>query len=282
MIISLCHATFHASIKPQEMKALWLGKSIKKNLIEYIPGLNEDDFISIENTKYLKRFISSKTNQCTAVKNWNGSARIATGDLIFVIADDLIPPFGWDEKLREICDGINPKKYSFAVKINDSNSSLDTKMRHPIISRKFYEKFGLFDNKFRGVFCDDDITKRAFWKSLIIDGRELEFIHGLDSNKLNNKIKNKLSNNKSKILLNKQSEYEYGFKIIQEKWRYRKLFSPILLFRQKPKFLPFYIYSYIAFILRFFSSILLLLNLNEMQRVIKIKFKRFFNFFINN
>ena len=29
MIISLCHATFHATIKPQEIKALWLEKSIK-------------------------------------------------------------------------------------------------------------------------------------------------------------------------------------------------------------------------------------------------------------
>ena len=90
-----------------------------------------------------------------------------------------------------------------------------------------------------------------------------------------------MDSNKSKILLNKQSEYEYGFKIIQEKWRYRKLISPILLFRQKPKFLPFYIYSNIAVILRFFSSILLLLNFNETQRAIKIKFRRFFNFFIN-
>ena len=51
MIISLCHATFHASIKPQEMKALWLGKSIKKNLIEYIPGLNEDDLMNIDFSK---------------------------------------------------------------------------------------------------------------------------------------------------------------------------------------------------------------------------------------
>ena len=278
MIISLCHATFHSPIKPKEIKALWLEKSIKKSLIEYIPGLNEDDYAAIENTKYLKRFISPKTNQCTAVNNWNGSARITSGDLIFVIADDLIPPFGWDEKLREICSDINPKKYSFAIKINDSNSILDTKMRHPIISRKFYEEFGLFDDKFRGVFCDDDITKRAFWKSLIIDGRELEFIHGLDSNKLKIKVKNKVSNTKSKILLNKKSEYEYGFKIIQENWRYRKLFSPTLLLRKKPKFLPIYIYSNITFIFRFFSSILLLLNFIEMQRVIKVKLKRFFNF----
>ena len=141
MFISLCHATYHSKKKPLAIKNLWLERAIAKELIEYIPGLNSDDYESYNNTLNIKRFIRPKTNLCTAVDNWNGSAKLAKGDLIFVIADVLIPPYGWDIKIKELINGLSPKKHAFAIKINDSKSQNDKKLRHPIISRKFYEKY---------------------------------------------------------------------------------------------------------------------------------------------
>ena len=259
MLISLCHATFHSKKKPNEIKELWLKNSFQRDLIEYIPGLNKDDLEAINDTEGMNRFISMETDFCTAVNNWNGAASISKGDILFAIADDLIPSKGWDKKLRELLINLNPKKYHFAIKINDSNSNLDTKMRHPIISRRYYEKFGLFDNKFRGVFCDDDITNTAFWKSLIIDGREIEIYH-------NNRNQNKGNNFNipiSTININKESEYEFGFKTIQEKWSYKRLIAKKILFKKKPNFLSDKIYFNLTKFARIFSLLLLFFNFKE-------------------
>ena len=258
MLISLCHATFYSKKKPNEIKELWLKNSYHRDSIEYIPGLNKDDLEAVNDTEGMNRFISIETDFCTAVNNWNGAASISKGDILFAIADDLMPSKGWDKKLRELLINLNPRKYHFAIKINDSNSNFDTKMRHPIISRKYYEKFGLFDNKFRGVFCDDDITNTAFWKSLIIDGREIEIYHNREQNKGKN-----FNIPISTININKESEYEFGFKIIQEKWSYKRLIAKKILFKKKPNFLNEKFYFNLTKFVRIFSLILLFFNFKE-------------------
>ena len=93
MLITLCHATYHCIKKPTEIRDLWLVNSIEKNLIEYIPGINEDDYDAISDTKDIKRFISPKTNICTAVKNWNGAASLSKGDLIVFLSQNLANDF---------------------------------------------------------------------------------------------------------------------------------------------------------------------------------------------
>ena len=259
--------------RPNEIKELWLENSYQRDLIEYIPGLNKDDLEAINDTEGMNRFISMETDFCTAVNNWNGAASISKGDILFAIADDLIPSKGWDKKLRELLINLNPRKYHFAIKINDSNSNLDTKMRHPIISRRYYEKFGLFDNKFRGVFCDDDITNTAFWKSLIIDGREIEISHNREQNKGKN-----FNIPISTININKESEYEFGFKIIQEKWSYKRLIAKKILFKKKPNFLNEKFYFNLTKFVRIFSLILLFFNFKEVfiaiyKKLGKLKYK---------
>ena len=270
MLISLCHATFHSKKKPNEIRELWLKNSYQRDLIEYIPGLNKDDLEAINDTEGMNRFISMETDFCTAVNNWNGAASISKGDILFVIADDLIPTKNWDQKLRKLLINLNPRKNHFAIKINDSNSNLDTKMRHPIISRRYYEKFGLFDDKFRGVFCDDDITNTAFWKSLIIDGREIKINH-------NHANLNKDKNFKipiSTLNINKKSEYEYGFKIIQEKWSYKRLIAKKILFKKKPNFLNEKFYFNLSKFVRIFSLILLFFNFREVFLAIYKKLRK--------
>ncbi len=270
MLISLCHATFKSKKEPKEIRDIWLKNALNKDNIEYIPGLNEDDYLSLSNTEGIKRYISKKSTKCTAVKNWNGAAYLSKGDLIFVIADDLEPCYGWDIKLKEVAMGLNPNKYAFAIKIGDSQSDNDKKMRHPIISRKFYEKFGLFDKRFRGVFCDDDITKRAFWKAIILDGRDIKLIHSHHTN----------SNNKNDIpistkLINTEEEYEYGFSVIQKIWRHHKLISPIFLLKKKSKILPASFFVKIVFFLRFVSNLLVILNFKAVYKAIITKISNF-------
>ena len=95
-----------------------------------------------------------------------------------VVADDLLPPRGWDTRMLDLIAGLDPLDDRFAVKVaDDSSVDDDVLLRHPVVSRAFYRRFGLFAPGYRGVFCDNDITTRAFWRAAILDGRDLRLHH---------------------------------------------------------------------------------------------------------
>ena len=84
--------------------------------------------------------------------------------------------------------------------------------------------------------------------------------------KHNNGELNKSNNFKipiSTININKKSEYEYGFKIIQGKWSYKRLIAKKILFKKKPNFFSDKIYFNLTKFVRILSLILLFLNFKE-------------------
>jgi hypothetical protein len=72
---------------------------------------------------------------------------------------------------------LNPARTPFVVKVADSPVQGEVLLRHPVVSRAFYTKFGLFSPSYHGVYCDNDFTTRAFWCSVILDGRSLRLDH---------------------------------------------------------------------------------------------------------
>jgi SAM-dependent methyltransferase len=176
--VSLLHATHRRERGPLEVKAAWEERATAPQSVEHIFAMDADDAETIAATEGHLRVISpSLPGKVTAVRNWNAAAQIATGDLLFVIADDLFPPQDWDAKLGEIVRGLDPALTSFAVKVADFPGDRHHLLRHPVVSRKFFDEFGLFSNSYEGVYCDDDITTRAFWKAVIVDGRSLALDH---------------------------------------------------------------------------------------------------------
>jgi hypothetical protein len=139
--------------------------------------MDADDVATVALTEGLPRLVNpAGGGAVTAVRNWNAAAAVAKGDLMVVIADDLLPPYGWDQTLIEMIGRLDPVRTPFAVKVADSPGG-DALLRHPVISRAFYTKFGLFSPSYRGVYCDTDLTARAFWHSMILDGRALQLEH---------------------------------------------------------------------------------------------------------
>ena len=65
----------------------------------------------------------------------------------------------------------------FAVKLADSPTKNDTLLRHPVVSHAFYARHGLFSPSYDGLYCDKDLTTRAFWRAVILDGRSLALEH---------------------------------------------------------------------------------------------------------
>lgn len=178
LTISLLHATYHSPVDPSEIRCLWLERATHPERVEYIFAMDDDDPLSVTRTQGYRRCLVGPGGQySTSARNWNAAASLARGKLLFVIADDLRPPISWDVDLERICYGREPESQDFAVKIQDCPDPTSTLLRHPIVSRAFYDRLGLFHPNLHGLFCDNDITLRAFWQSTILDGRSLVFEH---------------------------------------------------------------------------------------------------------
>lgn len=213
MRISLLHATYHRERGPLALRDAWLGLAEHPESIDYVVAMDSDDTRAIAETEGLVRAVSTATPvSVTSVRNWNAAAALATGDLLFVIADDLYPPAGWDTTLAQIIRGLDPTTTHFAVKATDDPDDQRLLLRHPVVSRAFYAEFGLFTPEFRGVYCDDDITQRALWRSRIIDGRRLVLYHRHPA--LDTSVPASASHNR----VNTFAEYEHGQRTFEHLW----------------------------------------------------------------
>lgn len=226
--ISLLHATYHAADRALAVRETWLANAERADLVEHIFAMDADDDESITVAEGYRSVISPALGgEVTAVRNWNAAAASAKGDLLFVIADDLYPPPGWDTALRRVIGRLDPLRADFAVKIDDGDVERATLLRHPIVSRRFYVRHGLFSPRFRGVYCDDDLSTRAFREAVIIDGRELRIEHRSPSC-------DDLQGSFSRRRLNRPEEYEDGSAAFCASWTRRQREAPRILLRLRP------------------------------------------------
>lgn len=203
--ISLLHATYRRAGGPLEVRDAWLGRAVDPDSVEYVVSMDADDLATVALTEGVPRLVNpSMGGEVTAVRNWNAAAAAAKGDLLVVIADDLFPSHGWDRALLEMVGRLDPARTPFVVKVGDSPKPGDVLVRHPVVSRAFYERFGLFSPSYRGVYCDDDFSARAYWRSVILDGRSLQLEHRHPT------LSNDVARSESYDRLNRREEYGRG------------------------------------------------------------------------
>ena len=225
--ISLLHATYRRVGGPFEVRDAWLGRAVDPDSIEYVVSMDADDAATLRLTEGTPRLVNPPLGGAvTAVRNWNAAAAASQGDLLVVIADDLFPPHGWDRTLWEMIGRLNPARTPFAVNVEDAKNPQDVGilLRHPIISRSFYTKFGLFSLSYRGVYCDNDFTARAFWRSVILDGRALRLEHRGSPTPTEES-----ASAESQRRMNRHEEYEYGRAQYTAGWSRRKRLTKRLL-----------------------------------------------------
>ena len=70
---------------------------------------------------------------------------------------------------------IDPKNES-VLQISDGYRT-DSLLCMAILTRKYYEKNGLFNPIFKNVYSDTDFTFRAAKNKAIIDARDITFVH---------------------------------------------------------------------------------------------------------
>ena len=215
--IALLHATYHRPGGVGPLRDAWLGRADRADLVDYIVAMDGDD-PAVRDTAGWHRVVGPPSDgTVSAVRNWNAAAAASSADLLVVLADDLFPEPGWDTTLRRMLDGWDPQAVAYAVKITDSPDPDDALLRHPIVSRRFYVTSGLFAPQLRGVYCDDEITRRAYWRALILDGRRLAFDHAHPT--LTGQVETT-----SHHLVNRDTEHALGVRVYEglwPKWRRR-------------------------------------------------------------
>lgn len=219
--ISLLHATYQRPGGPNEIRDRWLASADHPAHVEYVVAMDSHDATAIATTTSDLRVISPSSPSVTAVRNWNAAANLASGDLLIVISDDLTPPPHWDTALDAQMAPLRPRDHAFAMKVTDSPQR-STLLRHPVISRAFYRTHGLFDARYTGVYCDDDITTRAYWKAFILDATAVVLDHLHPST-------TSVEPTDSQQKVNTEEEYHRGARAFTTAWDSRHRFAHVKL-----------------------------------------------------
>ena len=177
MHISLLHATYQAGPAAVCLRDKWIAAADQPSRVEHLFSSNADDEISMSCEEIAAGVVGCEMpGRVTAVRNWNAAAAASTGDLLVVIADDLHPSHGWDTALEALCHDLDPVQAAFVINVHDHEARSHL-IRHPVISRKYYQNYGLWHPQYDGFFVDDDFTLSAHRRNVVIDGSHLKFDH---------------------------------------------------------------------------------------------------------
>lgn len=193
--ISLIHATFRSLGVSKAVRNEWFRLASQPLLVEHCMAFQDNDYqirqeyglgnLNLGVTPDAKtKFVATLAQESpSAVRNWNAAAAISTGQLLLGIADDLIPPRGWDEQLRKMVQFETSSLCFWKLKDvrceNENNPSQDDILpRHPAMTRALYMHQGFFfDPEFVSVGCDDKLLCTGLMNGFIRDGRQLKLHH---------------------------------------------------------------------------------------------------------
>jgi hypothetical protein len=159
----------HQSFKCSQ---LWYDHFSKENDFEYILSLDDDDPSKYKDFPIpnFKKIINKNRSLVDAV---NKAANICDGDILIVVSDDFECPQNWDKSIIEAVMAND----NFVLMINDGYKHLNI-ISLPILSRKFYEKYGyVYYEEYFSIYADADLYERAKMDDKIIEVRHLLFKH---------------------------------------------------------------------------------------------------------
>lgn len=177
-LFSICHGTYLRPEQALAIRDLYLGRARNPMAVEYIFGIHHDDEASL---KMLKGYRHTITDKEGCSPNAIEAMKASSGKFIMIVADDLIPPDGWDEKLAEClaknnASGFGGENKQIVINFDDSLRR-DGHMSHAFMTREYME--GILKDPWpgTGIFSDDEFTFRARRAGVVIDAPEIVFDH---------------------------------------------------------------------------------------------------------
>lgn len=190
-LISLCYT----SCRPSYIKLvseMWINKATRGDIevVIAVDAGNDKALAAAKKVPNAKVFIQ-ESEPFNCVKGWNLAAEKSEGELIICIADDFVPPQGWDQEILNVrtdpedlaearrAAGMNYPSWiedSKCVWVNDGfNTTIATLS---ILTRKRYNQFGyVFYPGYESMFCDTEYTEKAKLDGAMIDARHLVIEH---------------------------------------------------------------------------------------------------------
>ena len=178
----------YTSVRPKFIKQvvdLWNSRSIHHD-IEWCIATDEGDTESLAaagvatgdavragHCRSAKVGVNTGPKDCTA--GWNAAAALSTGKVLIAVADDFIPPPGWDEALL----AIEPKSWIDEDRVIHVNDGYVKELcTLAILTRTRYDRFGyLWYPKYKSMFCDTEFTEVAYRDGVVIEAMHLLFEH---------------------------------------------------------------------------------------------------------
>lgn len=196
--ISLIHASYNSEGQAVRVRDSWLSLAKYPKYIEHCLGFQGNDksvrrefriptksHMGISRDSLTRFVATDEFPGISAVRNWNAAASISTGELLLAIADDLVPPPNWDEQIYNILTQYGQKDELLLV-FSDARCDITTVSgvkdtflpRHPLLTRKLYNRFGyLFNPQFAGHGPDVYWLIVGLKEGFLRDARTLKFHH---------------------------------------------------------------------------------------------------------
>ena len=176
MTISLCYTSVRPEFIPEVVKA-WRARAHKPYRVEVVIAVDAGDAKSEQAAKLVERaqVVVQPEKPGSCVKGWNLAASYATGDVLLAIADDFVPPEGWDSSLEQVAEEGWWTKDRVVKVFDGYNPDLCTLA---IVSRARYDRLGyLFYPGYLSLFSDTEFTASAYADGAVIEAMNLVFEH---------------------------------------------------------------------------------------------------------
>lgn len=183
-MISLLHATYGRPKKAVEAMRHSLLNAATPGNVEYIVAVEDTDLESMKAFDETEaRVVSGQFGGSAPA--WDAAAKVAKGELLVQMQDDLVLPMDWDRMLLE---RITPEYHTpfpprpLVIRVSDGFRK-DSLLCTAIINRARYEQVGEFLHAgYRSVYSDGEFTLRAILdakagKCTLIDARDITFLH---------------------------------------------------------------------------------------------------------
>lgn len=161
---------------------MWMQRAKNPAAVEWVinthKGYNPQatavaEALAAERPDHVKSVVNTGLPNC--VTGWNNAAAHSRGMVIIAVADDFIPPVGWDESLL----ALKPDNWwldDHVVHVEDGY--VHDIMVLSMLTRKRYERFGyVFYPKYVSMFCDTEFTEVARREGVVIEAKHLLFEH---------------------------------------------------------------------------------------------------------
>lgn len=219
-VFSICHPTYLRPEQALAVRDIYLSRARNPMAVEYIFGIHHDDKESLKMLSGFRHTITDKKGCCP---NTLEPLRASTGKFVMVIADDLFPPDGWDEKIIEALWDHSQKiadndgaacaypifEMPFVLNFNDG-LRVDGHMCHAFMTRPYLEEMLKDPWPGIGIFSDNEFTHRARKAGVVIDASQIVFEHRHYSN-------GKAPIDATYIDQNQKKNYEEGYKLLIER-----------------------------------------------------------------